>query len=99
MVNAPCRCFAGHFRHRGKVEEELTEILYDLFSLEDNQQLPYRIEEHYAKIIDRVSYLRREKEFTGSVDLSKENFLIIRGVQAWQRASERYKADQFKNND
>lgn len=77
----------------------MTEILYDRLCLDIGQILPYSVNPAYGKIIDRVVYLSRQKEFAGSVDLSKENFLVLRGIQAYQKAIERWKEDQYKNND
>lgn len=93
MVNASCRCFAGQFRHRGKVEDELAEIFYDLFSLSDNQTLPYQVSFEYGRIIKRVNELKHLTEFGLTYNANQATTLEKKGILAWQKALIRWKAD------
>lgn len=55
----------------------------------DTRTIPY----HYVQIVKRVNELKAEKEFSGSVDLEKESFIIRRATFQYQKAYNQWMLD------
>lgn len=93
MVYVARRCFAGHVQHRGKVEDELYDIFYELFSREENALSNEEIPLEYARIVKRTTELKRLIEFGATKDIDKMTWEEIRGASAWQKAFAQWQWD------